>query len=49
VKPQTSQVGDGHSNCSPLGHATSASLIVFLAGERAYKLKRAVLFDYLDF
>ena len=23
--------------------------IVFLAGERAYKLKRAVLFDYLDF
>src|SRR5215218_5136958 len=23
--------------------------IVFLAGSRAYKLKRAVLFDYLDF
>jgi aminoglycoside phosphotransferase family enzyme len=23
--------------------------IVFLAGERAYKLKRAVRFDYLDF
>jgi aminoglycoside phosphotransferase family enzyme/predicted kinase len=23
--------------------------VVFLAGERAYKLKRAVLFDYLDF
>ena len=25
------------------------SAIVFLAGERAYKLKRAVRFDYLDF
>ena len=25
------------------------SSIVFLAGERAYKLKRAVRFDYLDF
>jgi uncharacterized protein len=25
------------------------SAVVFLAGERAYKLKRAVLFDYLDF
>ncbi|HUE85231.1 MAG TPA: hypothetical protein VMO26_04065 [Vicinamibacterales bacterium] len=23
--------------------------VVFLAGDRAYKLKRAVLFDYLDF
>ena len=23
--------------------------VVFLGGERAYKLKRAVLFDYLDF
>lgn len=25
------------------------SAVVFLAGDRAYKLKRAVLFDYLDF
>ena len=25
------------------------SSIVFLAGERAYKLKRAVRFDYLDY
>ena len=25
------------------------SAVVFLAGERAYKLKRAVRFDYLDF
>ena len=25
------------------------SAIVFLAGERAYKLKRAVLFYYIDF
>lgn len=37
-----------------LGHATveridTHSAIVFLAGDRAYKLKRAVRYDYLDF
>ena len=41
---------------APATHHTAAveridthSAIVFLAGERAYKLKRAVRFDYLDF
>jgi aminoglycoside phosphotransferase family enzyme/predicted kinase len=41
---------------SPSAHGTATvdridthSAIVFLAGERAYKLKRAVRFDYLDF
>ena len=41
---------------SPSAHGGAAveqiethGAIVFLAGERAYKLKRAVRFDYLDF
>ena len=41
---------------APSAHGTATvdridthSAIVFLAGERAYKLKRAVRFDYLDF
>jgi aminoglycoside phosphotransferase family enzyme/predicted kinase len=41
---------------APSSHGTATvdridthSAIVFLAGERAYKLKRAVRFDYLDF
>jgi aminoglycoside phosphotransferase family enzyme/predicted kinase len=41
---------------APAAHGTATvdridthSAIVFLAGERAYKLKRAVRFDYLDF
>ena len=33
----------------PVDRIDTHSAIVFLAGERAYKLKRAVRFDYLDF
>lgn len=34
---------------APVERIDTHASIVFLAGERAYKLKRAVLFDYLDF
>ena len=34
---------------APVERIDTHSAIVFLAGERAYKLKRAVRFDYLDF
>jgi len=33
----------------PVERIDTHTAIVFLAGERAYKLKRAVRFDYLDF
>ena len=39
-----STVGD-----SPIERIDTHTAVVFLAGTRALKLKRAVLFDYLDF
>ena len=35
--------------CATVERVDTHASIVFLAGARAYKLKRAVLFDYLDF
>src|SRR5262245_21075530 len=34
---------------APVERAETHASVVFLAGPRAYKLKRAVRFDYLDF
>jgi uncharacterized protein len=40
---------DSHGLSSDVERIETHSAVVFLAGSRAFKLKRAVLYDYLDF
>ena len=38
-----------HGSVGPVKRIDTHGAVVFLVGDRAYKLKRAVLFDYMDF
>src|SRR5258708_25745338 len=49
VEDQSAVIAFLEAHLSPVKRIDTHGAVVFLAGERAYKLKRAVKFPYMDF